>query len=113
MVWMPKRQVRQWRSMIHYRHAMVSRRTAIRCSIRSVLDMQGLRMSMKAKAWTEAGVEHLRAVAKPAIECGPEELKRGQLESELTLLLQLQTQIRLTGAAECSGAPNSAPFESQ
>lgn len=58
MVWMPKRQVRQWRSLIHYRHALVSRRTAIRCSIRSVLDMHGLRMPMGPKAWTEVGVEH-------------------------------------------------------
>ena len=98
MVWMPKQQVRQWRSLIHYRHALVSRRTAIRCSIRSVLDMQGLRVPMKAKAWTEAGVELLRTLAKPALDCCPAELWRGQLEAELTLLVQLQAQIRLIEA---------------
>ena len=94
-VWMPTRRVRQWRSLIHYRHELVSRRTAILCSIRSLLDMQGRQMASQAKAWTEAGIERLRALAKPAVDCGPDELWRGQLAAELTLLAQLQTQVRL------------------
>lgn len=97
-VWMPAPRVRQWRSLIHYRHALVSRRTAILCSIRSLLDMQGYRMAMGPKAWTEKGVESLRAMAQPAMDCGPDELWRGQLDVELTLLQQLQTQIRLIEA---------------
>jgi transposase len=94
-VWMPTPRVRQWRSLIHYRHELVSRRTAILCSIRSLLDMQGRQMASQAKAWTEAGIERLRGLAKPAVDCGPDELWRGQLAAELTLLAQLQTQIRL------------------
>lgn len=97
-VWMPTRRVRQWRSLIHYRHELVNRRTAILCSIRSLLDMQGRRMALGPKAWTESGVERLRAMTKPAMDCGPEELWRGQLDAELTLLSQLQTQIRLIEA---------------
>ena len=34
-------------------------------------------------------------MAKPAVDCGPDELWRGQLAAELTLLAQMQTQIRL------------------
>ena len=94
-VWMPTLRVRQWRSLIHYRHELVSRRTAIRNSIRSLLDMQGHRMALGAKAWTQAGIERLRAMALPAMTCDPEALWRGQLGVELTLLLQLQEQIRL------------------
>lgn len=94
-VWMPEQRVRQWRSLIHYRHELVSRRTAIRNSIRSLLDMQGLRMLTGAKAWTEAGIERLREMALPPMDCEPHELWRGQLDTELTLLRHLQEQIGL------------------
>jgi len=52
-VCMPVLRVRRWRALINYRHELVRRRTAIRNSIRSILDMQGYRMAMGARAWTE------------------------------------------------------------
>lgn len=94
-VWMPIRRVRQWRSLINYRHELVSRRTAIRNSIRSILDAQGYRMAMGARAWTEAGIAALRSLARPAMDCEPDELWKGQLETELTLLEALVRQIDL------------------
>jgi transposase len=94
-VWMPVRRVRQWRSLIHYRHELVSQRTAIRNSIRSILDGQGYRMAMGARAWTEAVIQALRSVARPIADCEPEELWRGQLETELVLLQGLGKQIDL------------------
>lgn len=110
-VWMPTRQVRLWRSLISYRHELVNRRTAIRNSIRSVLDMQGHRMAVGAKGWTEAGVEQLREMARAIEECDPDELWRGQLQTELILLEQLQNQIRaveakLDALAEADARPN-------
>lgn len=97
-VWMPTRRVRQWRSLIHYRHELVSRRTAMRNSIRSILDAQGHRMATGAKGWTEAGIAVLRSMSLPPMECGPEELWRGQLASELSLHEHLEEQIGIIEA---------------
>ncbi|QDU72637.1 IS110 family RNA-guided transposase [Mucisphaera calidilacus] len=93
-VWMPKPRVRQWRSLIHYRHALVSRRTAIRNNIRSVLDAQGLGLAMGKKAWTEEGMLRVAEIAKPIVSCSADELWRGQLDVEATLLVQLQSQLQ-------------------
>jgi len=94
-VWMPTPRVRQWRSLIAYRHQLVSRRTAIRNTIRSVLDAQGYRLPMGAKCWTEAGIDALRALARPMGRCGAEELWRGQIHVELKLLAELGDRIRV------------------
>ena len=94
-VWMPKPRVRQWRSLIAYRHQLVSRRTAIRNTIRSILDGQGYRLAGGAKGWTESGLASLRALAKPMGCCGIEELWRGQLHVELKLLAELAQRIRV------------------
>lgn len=88
-VWMPEPRVRQWRALINYRHALVSRRTAIRNTIRSVLDTQGERPPTGAKAWTEAGLAILNEMARPIEGCSVHELWRGQLHTELILLVQL------------------------
>lgn len=92
-VWMPKPRVRQWRSLIHYRHALVSRRTAIRNNIRSVLDAQGYGLATGKKAWTEVGMGRIGELAKPLASCEADELWRGQLYTEAVLLQQLQVQL--------------------
>ena len=92
-VWMPKPRVRQWRSLIAYRHQLVSRRTAIRNTIRSILDAQGYRLAGGAKGWTESGLASLRALAKPMGRCGVDELWRGQVHVELRLLTELAQRI--------------------
>lgn len=94
-VWIPVRRVRQWRSLINYWHELVSRRTAIRNSIRSTLDALGYRMAMGARAWTEVGIASLRSLARPAMDCEPDGLWKSQLEMELTLLEALGRQINL------------------
>lgn len=93
-VWMPTRRVRQWRSLIHYRHELINRRTAIRNRIRSVLDAQGHRMPMGAAAWTEAGLRALQLMSRTALDCDANDLWRGHLGTELSLLHHLQEQIR-------------------
>ena len=40
-VTLPSTRVRQWRSFIAYRHTLVARRTAVKNSIRAILDRQG------------------------------------------------------------------------
>lgn len=92
-VWMPTPRVRQWRSLIHYRHALVSRRTAIRNNIRSILDAQGRGLATGKKAWTESGWEWLGEIAKPIEACSANELWRGQIDTERALLRDLQRQI--------------------
>jgi transposase len=92
-VWMPTPRVRQWRSLIAHRHQLVSRRTAIRNTIRSVLDAQAYRSAVGARSWTEAGMSTLRALARPIDQCGAAELWRGQLHVELELLVALAEQI--------------------
>lgn len=92
-VWMPELRVRQWRTLINYRHTLVSRRTAIRNTIRSVLNTQGERPPTGAKAWTEAGLAILNKMARPIEGCSVHELWRGQLHTELPLLAELAQQL--------------------
>lgn len=62
---LPKTKVRQWRSLIGYRHTLVSRRTAIKNSIRAILDRQGLSHSGGKSGWTDRSMRALRALALP------------------------------------------------
>lgn len=78
-------------------------------------------MPAGAKGWTEAGIASLLEMAKAAGDRGPEELWRGQLESELELLGRLQEQLRIIeesskrwrqptrGPSGCGRSPESAP----
>jgi transposase len=85
--------MRQWRSLIHYRHGLVSRRTAIRNNIRSILDAQGHPMASGHKAWTQWGLAQLGKIAMPLEDCSVDTLWRGQLQTELILLEQLRDQL--------------------
>src|SRR5687767_12787399 len=93
-VHVPAADVRQWRSLIEYRHALVDRRTAVKNSIRALFDRQGLRLPSGAKAWTAAGVAQIGKDARPLAECGPLELWRGQLHVELEALGAAEQQVR-------------------
>lgn len=94
VVHMPKPQVRQWRSLIRYRKTLVGRQTAIKNSIRAILDRQGLSMPDGKSGWTRGAVAELRAMAKPINECGMMELWRGELWVELD---GLEEQMKLLG----------------
>jgi transposase len=89
-VHVPKSSVRQWRSLIGYRHELVDRRTAIKNSIRSIYERQGLALGSARKAWTKEAVEELK---KEASSASPEELWPFQVQCELELLENIQRQI--------------------
>ena len=83
LVHLPQQRIRQWRSLIHYRHHQVGRRTAIKNRIRSILTTVGLDAAAGRQAWTKAGLEKLTQMARSWDECPPNELWRGQIHEEL------------------------------
>ena len=100
-VHIPEPPVRQWKSLIKYRHSLVDRRTAIKNTIRSLLDSQGLSMPYKARAWTKMAITELSQLAQPLGECSELELWRGQLHIELRSLRQIGESI-----SECDATLN-------
>ena len=82
----PERPVRVWKALITYRHTLVDRRTAIKNTIRSLLDVQGERMPNGASGWTRASRKRLSEMARPLDDCDRLDLWRGQLELELRAL---------------------------
>ena len=90
---LPGSQVRQWRALIAYRGKLVGRRTAIKCSIRSLLDRQGHWVAVGRSAWTTEGLKHLRELAGNLKEAESESLWRGQLGMELAAFEQVQRMI--------------------
>jgi len=54
LVKVPSKEVREWRSLIHYRQGLVARRTAIKNTIRSILHRQAIDMSSGKRGWTNA-----------------------------------------------------------
>lgn len=90
LVQLPSRRVRQWRSLIHYRGKLVSRRTAIRNSIRALLDREGLTLPPGRRGWSGPSLEQLRSLSRPIEQVDPDDLWRGQLTMELDALEQVQ-----------------------
>jgi transposase len=88
-VTLPASRVRQWRSLIAYRHVLVSRRTAIKNNIRSILDRQGLAHTYGKLGWTQAAVAALGELARPLTDVSAEELWRGMVQVELQALGQV------------------------
>jgi transposase len=81
--------VRQWRSLIHYRQRLVTRRTAVKNRIRSILEVVGIPTPPGGKAWTRSGLENLGANACSWEDTGAEDLWRGELWEELNQFKQL------------------------
>ena len=103
-VTLPPRSVRQWRALIEYRTKLVSRRTAIKNHIRSLIDRQGLQMPVGQQGWLRQAIKQLQAMARPLEEVSMDELWRGQLQLELTALGQVeqlidQVETKLNGIA--------------
>jgi transposase len=93
MVHIPKKDIRQKRSLISYRQSLVKRRTQIMNNIRSILDREGLVMYSGNKAWNKAGIKYLESESKEPVRCSVEELWRGELYIELTQLAALKNAI--------------------
>ena len=84
-VYMPDRRTRQWKSLIAYRHTLVDRRTAIKNTIRALVDVQGLRMVGARESGVEPRGDRSYALrelgAAGRASAGPDDLWRGQLQS--------------------------------
>jgi transposase len=89
-VYVPRVSVRQWRSLIEYRHGLVDRRTAIKNSIRAIYERQGLGLPSARKAWTKEAVEQLK---KEASSASPDQWWLFQVGCELQQLEMVQQQI--------------------
>lgn len=87
---LPGAKVRQWRSLIGYRATLVGRRTAIKNSIRAVLDRQGLTMPSGKSGWTKQSLARVGLMAYPLGKADNDELWRGQLDIELQALEQVR-----------------------
>ncbi len=90
----PELSVRQHRSLIKYRHALIDRRTGIKNTIRSLLDAQGLSLPGRSRGWTVQSLNDLKALSRPLSECDGANLWRGQLASELTMFEQVSALIK-------------------
>ncbi len=85
-VHVPKREVRQKRSLIQYRQRLVKRRTQIKNNIRSILDKEGLRLVSGKSGWSKQSLAKLRQMSLSIEKCGFDNLWRGQLHVELDML---------------------------
>lgn len=90
---LPDVRTRQWRALIAYRGKLVGRRTAIKNSIRSLLDRQGYWAAVGRAAWTVEGLKRLNELAGDLETVGGDHLWRGQLAMELTAFHQMQAMI--------------------
>jgi transposase len=91
LVHVPEKPVRQWRSLMQYRHKLVERRTAVRNSIHALLAVQGGQAVIRN--WSGPMVEELKSLARPLKKCGREEVWQGQLDSELRMMEELDVLI--------------------
>jgi transposase len=89
-VHVPQKPVREWRSLILYRHKLVDRRTSVRNAIHSILVAQGMAMPGRRSVWSDDSMSELRRLARPLVECATlDELWRGHLRMELEQLDEL------------------------
>jgi len=95
VVALPPNDVRQRRSLIAYRQALVGRRVASQNRIRALFAAQGLAVPRGHRAWTAVGLAGIEQHARPLADCAPEELWRGQLHLELAAVRHTQGQLDL------------------
>lgn len=94
LVYMPSPSVRQHRALIHYRCKLVSRRTRIKNTIRSLLHTQSLPMPAGASGWTQRSLAELAGRSRPLDEVDVTELWRGELHEELAALASVAAQLK-------------------
>lgn len=81
-VHMPARDVREWRTLIAFRHDAVRDRTAAINRVRAILGRHAI-ASLPSSKWTLAYLAELRAMARPLADCAGAELWRGLLHEAL------------------------------
>ncbi len=92
-VHMPNPENRQYKRLVKFRKDIVRRTNQLQSGIRSLLCAQGMNMLTRGKAWTLEGLATLEKHRKPLSECSMEELWRGELDIDLTLLDMLSEQL--------------------
>mgnify|MGYP006286043597 CR=1 FL=1 len=92
-VHVPAAKTRQWRSLIAYRHTLVGRRTAIKNSIRAILDRQGLSWPSGRAGWTQKTLAALGAFMLPIEAAEGDELWKAQVDLEREALEQVESLI--------------------
>ena len=92
-VYVPEKNVRQWRALITYRQRLVQRRTKIKNSIRDLLQREGIMVPVRQKAWSQRGLAALSELTQPFAELPTEELWRGELALELNQFGSVQQQL--------------------
>jgi transposase len=88
-VHIPAPAVRERRHLLEYRRSLLEEQTRCKNRIRATLVLQGLKLPPGKSGWSLAAREELRAQTRPLAECGPSELWRGVLHTELEHLGQI------------------------
>lgn len=89
----PPKRTREFRSLVKYRHRLMERRISIQNHIRAVCQRVGHLLPAAHRAWTAAGLELLRSLAKPLSECTAEEFWKGELDQEVRSLEEVVTHL--------------------
>ena len=93
-VYMPTRDVRQWRQLIRYRHEMVHDQTEIKNRLKAILTREGITLQTPACSWSAAHLEAIAAYARPMGSCDADTFWQGQLHVELTRLAQVAAHLK-------------------
>jgi transposase len=91
-VHMPSESHREFRSLVKYRKTLDQRINKMKCTIRAWFVNHGISIDAGEKAW-HSGRERINSFRKPMAECTPNELWKGELDIELTLLDALSLQL--------------------
>ncbi len=94
-VYVPKKEIREKRSLINYRQSLTERITQVKNTIRSLLNAQAYSLPSGRKCWSKQNLEQLRSMAMPMDKVKPDELWKGNLWSELILLEQLTDALQV------------------
>jgi transposase len=89
-VHIPAPPVRERRHLLEYRQALVAEQARCKNRIRATLLLHGLKLPGGKTGWSAVAREKLAAPLRPLAECGPEELWRGLLRTELEHLQQVE-----------------------
>ena len=91
-VHMPSQEHREFRSLVKYRKTLDGRINNTKNTIRAWFVNQGITIDKGEKAW-HTGRERINSFRKPLADCEPNELWKGELDMELTILDSLTEQM--------------------
>ncbi|WP_286762487.1 MULTISPECIES: IS110 family transposase [Rhodopirellula] len=91
-VHMPSLEHREFQSLVKYRKTLDQRINKTKNTIRAWFVDQGITIDAGDKAW-HTGRDHINSFRKPLAECGNNELWKGELDIELTILDSLTEQL--------------------